>query len=148
MKRAYNFGTVSHATMRAEDLIPAFLAELRSGPLKREHRKTCTEIANRLGKRKYWDSGDVEWDLEALFDLLDVYAAPYFYFGAHPGDGSDYGYWLVEDFHQEFDGLKVSDLSEIPSDYYGYVLVVNDHGNMTLYIRQRRRGLREVWGLV
>ena len=33
----------------------------------------------------------------------------------------------------EFDGLVVDDLSEVPEDYDGAVLHINDHGNATLY---------------
>jgi hypothetical protein len=34
----------------------------------------------------------------------------------------------------DFDGLRVSDTSEVPDDYSGEVLHVNDHGNATLYV--------------
>ena len=146
---SYRFGTVSNATMRPEDLIPAFLDELRSKrPLTRSHRKIASDIHRRMQKRGYWDSEDVGYDLENLFDLLDVYAAPYFYFGAHPGDGSDYGYWLAEDWEENFDGIKIGDLADLPSRYVGEVLVVNDHGNMTLYNRSRNGRIREIWGIV
>jgi hypothetical protein len=33
----------------------------------------------------------------------------------------------------EYDGLAVDDLSEVPDDYDGEVLHINDHGNATLY---------------
>lgn len=154
MKNNYskNIGTVSHATMREEELIPAFLDELQSQrPLKREHRKLIRDIKRNLRntetEMRYYESEDASYDLDALFDALDTYCLPYFYFGAHPGDGSDYGYWLPEDFQYEFDGLKVSDLSEVPTGYTGEVLHVNDHGNMTLYAYTRGRH-RELWAIV
>ena len=96
---------------------------------------------------QYFGKDDADYDLEALFDALNEYAPSYFYFGAHPGDGSDYGYWLSECFAEDFDGMKVSDLSEVPTGFSGEVLKVNDHGNMTLYAYSRGRG-REVWGIV
>lgn len=34
---------------------------------------------------------------------------------------------------REFDGLVVSDTSEVPSNFSGEVLHINDHGNATLY---------------
>lgn len=130
-------GTVSHGTMRPEDLIPAFVSWLESQkPLRREHRKLLKE-----------NSGDDDETLEELFDALNEYAPPYFYFGAHPGDGSDYGYWLSDNFQNEFDGLKVDDLSKVPVGYTGEVLHVNDHGNMTLYRAVRGR-LYEIWSIV
>lgn len=151
-----NIGSVSHATMRPEDLIPAFIAELRwQKPCKREHRKLCREIEQRMLKENgtgeddeaYFESEDASFDLESLFDALDSYTMPYFYFGAHPGDGSDYGYWLTDDFEHCFDGLKVSDLADVPKGYTGELLLVNDHGNITLYNVSRGRR-HEVWSLV
>lgn len=43
----------------------------------------------------------------------------------------------------DFDGLRISDLSEIPSSYRGEVLDVNDHGNVTLYFKSARK-LKEI----
>ena len=171
----HNIGSVSSGTMRAEDLIPSFLWELQhQKPLRREHRKLAREIAKRMdadythdheadgckymgldiwncGKNQdaenYYGTEDAEYDLEALFDALNEYAPAYFYFGAHCGDGSDFGYWLSEGFADDFDGLKVSDTSEVPRGYSGEVLHVNDHGNCTLYAYSRGRG-REVWAIV
>jgi hypothetical protein len=82
-----------------------------------------------------------------LFDALDAYAPAYFYFGAHPGDGADYGFWLSESFPDDFDGLKVSDTADVPKGHTGEVLHANDHGNMTLYAYSRGRG-RELWAVV
>lgn len=142
MKRQpHNMGTISHGTMRPEDLIPTFTDWLESQkPLRREHRKMLTAWKNE-------DEYDGETFLEDLFDALGEYAPPYFYFGAHPGDGSDYGYWLSDDFQNEFEGLQVEDLTDVPRGYTGEVLHVNDHGNMTLYRAVRGR-LYEIWAIV
>ena len=158
----HNIGSVSSGTMRPEDLIPSFLWELkRQRPLKREHGKLCTAIRRRIDYDAkhgigYWSTDapgeasgiHAQDDLASLYDALDAYSPPYFYFGAHPGDGSDYGWWLSEGFEKEFDGLRVSDTSEVPKGYRGEVLFVSDHGNMTLYVANGRGGLREVWGIV
>ena len=190
--RSRNIGSVSHATMLASDLIPTFLSELESQrPLSRVHRKLVREIKRRINDdyshdhaaegctcnglgiwncgmnqdaEDYFGTDDADYDLESLFDALGEYCLPYFYFGAHPGDGSDYGYWLSEDFQDEFadlsttfaksngayipDGtnIKVNDLSDVPKGFNGEVLHVNDHGNCTLYAASRGR-LREVWAV-
>ena len=145
-------GTVSCATMRREDLIPAFVSELQyirdhHKGLRREHRAELTATAKRMERDGYYESEESAWDLEWLFDTLDSYAMPYFYFGAHMGDGADYGFWLHEDFEREFEGLKVSDLAEIPANYRGEVLLISDHGNMTLYLKTARK-LTEIWAIV
>ena len=150
-----NLGSISAGTMRPEDLIPCFLSELRSQkPLRRAHAKLAKGIEWRayewsqsIEGMEYFNSDDAHEDLNVLADALSEYAPTYFYFGAHPGDGADYGYWLSEGFQDDFDGLTVSDLSEVPKGHSGEVLHVNDHGNMTLYACSRGR-LREVWGLV
>lgn len=153
MKTNYkkNLGSVSCGTMRTEDLIDSFIYELQSQrPLRREDRKLIREIRRNeknMVDPTYYENEQSQWDLDALFDALNNYCLPYFSFGAHPGDGADYGYWLSEDFQSEFDGLQVSDLSEVPTNYTGEVLHVNDHGNMSLYVYNRGRS-RELWAIV
>ena len=145
-----NIGSVSSDTMRPEDLIPSFLWELkRQKPLKKAHRALIKDIEERMEADDYYESEDSEYDLnESLFDALDEYAPAYFYFGAHPSDGADFGFWLREDFEQEFDGPKVSSSDELPKDYFGEFLIVNDHGNMTLMVRHRNYRVTEIWAVV
>jgi len=146
--RNQNVGSVSSGTMRPEDLIPSFIWQLQhQEPCHRERSKLCTAISKRMDEDNYFASEDADYDLDSLFDALNEYAPAYLYFGAHPGDGSDYGFWLSEGFAEDFDGLKVSDTSEVPRGYSGEVLHVNDHGNCTLYTYSRGRG-REVWAIV
>lgn len=152
--RHYPIGSISSGTTRPEDLIPTFLSELESllkrGPsLSREQRNECLTI---LGQRvtdgeTYWDSEQPGMDLEILFNVLDYFSGPYIYFGAHPGDGSDYGWWTSDSLRCDFDGIKVNDLSEVPKGYRGEVLHVSDHGNMTLYVKHSR-GFKEIWAVV
>ena len=106
-------GTVSHGTMRPEDLIPAFLSVAESHRLSRANRARVREIQKRhaaLNKHAqegdpeadedawetYYASGDANEDTHALFDILDTIAPAGHYFGAHPGDGCDYGFWKHE----------------------------------------------------
>jgi len=160
--------------MQPEDLISTFVYELESlakqpgivaGKRRREHLKLASEIDGRTQAEGYYDSEDADEDLyEELFTALDEYSAPYFYFGAHPGDGADYGWWLSEGWDEDFrtldtittqhdcgvefgDSLKVSDLAEVPRWYRGEVAVVNDHGNVALYVKTCRT-LRAVWSVV
>lgn len=148
-----NIGSVSSGTMRPEDLIPDFIWELRhQKPLHRSHRALLREIESRMFKDGYYDSEEASWDLnEGLFDALNDYAPQYFYFGGHPGDGADYGFWLSEDWSEELEndgGIQVDDLADVPKDHYGPVAVVNDHGNVTLYNRARNNRMTELWSVV
>lgn len=108
-------GTVISGTMRREDLIPAFIDELQSriddmslsSPMvgnEAERKKAYSRhtdlmaaIERRMDKRGYFESDDADYDLEALFDALEEFAPEGYYFGSHPGDASDYGYWAEED---------------------------------------------------
>jgi hypothetical protein len=86
-------GTVSHGTMQPRDLIPAFVAILEhyKPEIARERLKEWTEIQNEQ------EQDIMESELvDRLFDDLDRLAPDGYYFGAHPGDGSDYGYWQFE----------------------------------------------------
>jgi hypothetical protein len=139
-----SIGTVSEATMRPEDLIPAYTSELRS----LGHRdRTLSQIERDMNKRGYYGAENCMYDLESLENMLQEHALPYMYFGSHPGNGSDYGFWISEVIEYDFDGLKVDDTSEVPNDYTGEVLHVNDHGNMTLYTAKKGK-LAEVWAIV
>ncbi len=48
----------------------------------------------------------------------------------------------------DFDGLVVSDTSQVPDHYIGGVLHVNDHGNATLYNCDGDRNLEEIDAIV
>jgi len=101
-------GTVSHGTMRAEDLIPTFADTLERlakdaaphpGAINPDHLKLIAE-ARDITEEDY-ESDDSEmiekisWLLnEELFPALDSFSPPGFCFGSHPGDGSDYGFWV------------------------------------------------------
>lgn len=146
------FGSISSGTMRNEDLIPDFAWHLAQyakaaaphlGAINPDHIALCDE-ADAI---EDFDSDDACELVNELSDALNEYAPAYGYFGAHPGDGADYGFWISESFEEDFDGLKVSDTSEVPEDYCGEVLHINDHGNITLYSCDNGK-LTEVWSLV
>lgn len=145
-----NIGSISSGTMRAEDLIPCFVGVILSQkPVKRAHRTQACAIRRDMERKGYYESDQSSHDLEKLFDILDELSEPYFYFGAHPGDVADYGWWLSEDAIQEIedDGAVIYG-EEIPKGYEGMVLDVNERGNITLYWKGRRRPLKELWSVV
>jgi hypothetical protein len=110
-KNTAQIGTISHGTMRPQDLIPCFLAELkridRAAYLK--IRKNSIPLGwltwkySVLGTyhegnddHPWWNSEDCSWFLnEVLFDALNDLAPEGCYFGSHEGDGADYGFWSI-----------------------------------------------------
>ena len=150
-------GSVSSGTMRPEDLIPVFfdlVVELdgRDGP----HALLLRAMSDRIDTDGYYETEGAWWDLDDLQGWLDAFVPPYCYFGAHEGDGADYGFWISWDSlrEAEHDGevIRVDDPGEIPvkndgtSPYLAwgeasYAFHVDDHGRATLYDRAGN----EVW---
>ena len=93
------YGSVSHGTMRPADLIPRFIETLEYFN-KRKAKKLTSAIPSDAWSNdthEFWRSEPAMWLLEDLFDVLNDYAPAKHYFGSHPGDGSDYGFWPCED---------------------------------------------------
>lgn len=92
-----NPGSVSWGTHLPQDLIPRFLHKLaqldesKAAAFRAELPEDLEQDA------PYWDSEEAHWLLEELFDVLDEYAPDGHYFGAHEGDGSDFGFWPLEE---------------------------------------------------
>lgn len=154
-KTYYPIGEISSGTLLPEDLLPVFASELED--LAKNKRTSATAEKRAADLRLCADADAIEdYDSEDATDLirdiedaLNEYAAPYFYFGSREGDGASFGFYLASYTVEEFDGLKVSDLSEVPDDYIGEVLHVNDHGNVSLYYRDDTGPeLHEVWAVV
>lgn len=143
------FGSVSSGTMRAQDLIPSFLSEAEALHLSAAERKEVRAIRARADADGYYDNEDPDGDLESLFDVLGNHCPDYAYFGAHPGDGSDYGVWLSDEWQERMREDDVLDISnaEVPTGYTGLALSVSDHGNPTLY-RVVRGKQTILWSLV
>lgn len=91
-------GSIIHGTHRPQDLIPAFLDAIESiRPLTDEEKDILEMITNLPDEHYYWISEEGYNDLDALFDELELLAPDGFYFGAHPGNGSDFGFWELEE---------------------------------------------------
>ena len=91
--------TISCGTMRSEDLIPKFL-----GVLKTYAKDKYDEYVNENPEVLDIDGLDDEtlgWIVDELFDELDKIAPAGTYFGAHPDDGADYGFWSVDQYESK-----------------------------------------------
>lgn len=111
-------GSISCGTLRPEDLIPAFVDALDSLREELSAPGATTELpvdtmarASRVGRiddllgaierrmesNGYYESEEAGYDLEKLTEALNEFAPPNAYFGAHWGDGADFGFWPSED---------------------------------------------------
>lgn len=96
--------SVSHGTLRTCDLVPVFMDVIKDTPeyvqLMQSNNYGLSVISDPCA-----DDEDERWDSEAmsyflnenLFDTLNDYAPEGYYFSSHPGDGSDFGYWKIEE---------------------------------------------------
>jgi hypothetical protein len=105
-------GTLIHGTMRSEDLIPAFLAEC-------DRLNVILSTTDRLAAELH-TFGDLEQESETVDMLMDhlSLAAPFgHYFGSNAGDGSDYGFWLTEEWAEALEerGIDESDWEAVLS---------------------------------
>lgn len=100
--------SLSHATMRPEDLIPCFISAIQriasdDEELLQELKSKCSDygldIDNPIILLHAGEESD--WILEFLFDTLNNLAPEGYYFGSHPGDGSDYGFWECDNWFDE-----------------------------------------------
>ncbi len=90
--------TVIRATLRPQDLIPAFLDVIKDTPEYVQVMNFVPAYAYEDDDAEWWESEDCASFLnESLFDTLNDYAPDGYYFGSHEGDGSDFGYWKVID---------------------------------------------------
>jgi hypothetical protein len=95
-------GSVSWGTMRDEDLIESFcsLLEELNDPRGAEYRaeyETLKAIAESGGEPAEDAQDKIGYLInETLWDAMQDHAPEGYSFTAHPGDGSDYGYWQDE----------------------------------------------------
>lgn len=159
MTNALSIGSISNGSHLACDLIPAFADALQTVELTNEDASELADILRIVNAINECDDEDTldafyasDWAIETvnetLPNMLNSYCPAYCYFGTSEGDGSDFGVWVSWDsINDDEDVLKVGDTSDVPSDYTGDVMHINDHGNATLYAAQDGV-LTEVWSVV
>ena len=98
--KQFTLGSVSTGTMRTEDLLPKFADALRNLTWK-DGQRPASEMFSTLFQEvtKYFDASDenpvaAPEELSAdLQEALTECCPPFVYFGAHPGDGADFGFF-------------------------------------------------------
>ena len=140
-----HIGSITTGTLLPEDLLEAFSDELRRLDANGHYAKLLAEAAEIL------ESNIGEYGLEDTSGLVDdlqyalqEFAPPYTYFGAHPGDGADFGFWPDHDSLEDaiHDGEKLDDGDVLTDD--GLVISVSGHGNVTVFDQNRN----ELWSCV
>jgi len=137
--------------MRTEDLLEAYANELEY-LMKREDKRVKANnqqaalIGNVLAEvnsrhveyaKFIAEARDIDPDsdeaselVNELADALREYTPAYCYFGAHEGDGADYGFWPS---WGEIDELPTVEDSDEAKALGEDCKSVNDHGNVTVY---------------
>ena len=151
-----SIGSVSHGTLRSDDLIEAFrdtLQSVRGGThhaagIMRAHNKAIRDTAEKgIVEENTQAFIDAE-TVEQFGDMLQAFCPDYCSFGSHPGDGADFGVWVDFDRIEEDRRFgELLDVENVPKGYSGTAVEVNDHSNMTLYAYTRGRR-RELWSIV
>ena len=106
MRQTNDVGSLIHSTAKLEDIFP----ELIDTASRLLHCEDCAltaeengraqsllgEIERRLEDANYFYSDEAFEDYDRLEELLNMLAPEGYYFGSHPGDGCDYGFWEIE----------------------------------------------------
>jgi hypothetical protein len=135
-----DIGSISSGTMRTEDVLAAFSAELKYHVQRnaaewcsdggRAERDRLLKLVAEAEATEDFDSDEASELVTELEDELSAFAPPYCYFGAHEGDGSDYGFWPIMDAIDELPRVQDSDEAKALGED---CVFVNDHGNVTVY---------------
>ena len=147
-------GSISHGTLRAQDLAQAIHDALMSTGDRKDSdliMRELLEVAN--GDDESESACEIVSD---GIDALQDYCPAFCYAGMHQGDGSDLGIWpdfdALESAVAEGDVVKIDDVSDLDSlaiselNGANMAMVVNDHGNVTLY--ELHVAARSVWACV
>jgi hypothetical protein len=145
--RKIQLGSVSTGTLRREDLLNALSSEIKYLEIP-DTEKILSE-ANKITEAHMWTvriTENATFILEEMFEKLDDYAPPHVRFGAHEGDGADFGWWTTD-----FDGCDTVPIDQgkngestfVDTDCNLYV-EINDHGNITV----KELGGQIIWDCV
>jgi hypothetical protein len=137
--KTLEIGSISHGTLCNDDLASAIYGALKSVG-HNESSLIMTELHDVAS------GADTVSDSEVIADAIDAlqeYAPRFCYVGFHEGDGSDLGCWpdhdAIESAISDGDAIKIDDLSDLDSlaiselEGANVAILVNDHGNMTVY---------------
>src|SRR6476469_2605483 len=94
MKQYAQLGTLSHGTLRNEDLIPAFAEEIERLAKANDILPSYADVLAEAAGIQDYDSEEATEIVHVLMEMLNDFAPRYTTFSSHEGDGSDFGYWI------------------------------------------------------
>ena len=101
--------SVIHGSLRPADMVPAFAHELADMTSHEQVVKITgfTPDNAPADGDAFWDTFEAAVILTGLYDALNSVAPEGCYFGAHPGDGSDFGFWMTDEAAEELETLEM-----------------------------------------
>jgi hypothetical protein len=97
-------GSVISGTLRRQDIIPEFAEWVRilnpaayTQLVSKTFSMPPAYVQDEGDTSAWWDSEEAIEFLNELMDAMDEVAPEGHYFGTHPGDGSDFGFWPTEE---------------------------------------------------
>lgn len=145
-----HLGSVLEGTLRTEDLLDAFADTLaglaRQEPQNAAHlvlvHEAQTEYMEELTPEQVENASELVNELQ---DAIQEYCPPFVFFGSHPGDGADFGFWPdlegLQDAINEEPDTETDDDGEKVLPFYGIIVQTSDHGNVTVMDMDRQ----ELW---
>jgi hypothetical protein len=120
------------------------------------HTKDYEDVINSLRKGREPDDEGTSELLERLFDEMQTIAPEGHYFGAHEGDGSDFGFWPAEQDNpgtprrsRDFSSAKVAlrdRLSAARSGQYSHDQIIADYQALKQRFNLTQRAWAELYG--
>ena len=149
----FQLGSISTGTLKTEDLLEAFLPYLNK---ENEHAQEAQAVLERIATDTWPPGIDnleqylTEFNTSELLDIimaeLQELCPPFIYFGTHPGDGADFGFWpdmdrLNEELHFASNVCGDKLIRDCACDDEncddGILVNVSDHGNVTVMDMER-----------
>ena len=144
----FQLGSISTGTLRTLNLLEAFAseAEARCGDMAT---KAVSTARIYLDPDAIVDDEQAQETLDELRFLLEDSCPPFVYFGTHPGDGADFGFWVDWDKLEEarqYIKIFPNEQPERPNNLepddeylrdYNVMVQVSDHGNVTVMDMER-----------
>jgi hypothetical protein len=99
-------GTVKSGTLKLCELLPCFMEEVNridklntlgsQRSLMVEHPKYIGVTVPYDCSNEWWDSEEAAQMFEDIVELINTVTPGGLYFGSHPDDGADWGYWEID----------------------------------------------------